>query len=115
MSLGVTSFLVQDDRYVTGSGKTPIPQSISDKVCLPTPVGDSFTLNRTPQQFSLSPNPHEWGANLSLEYKEADDYIHNPDPKRDRNTDQGGSVFTYRGITNLGCLSILVIGLVSLL
>lgn len=68
-----------------------------------------------PQQFSLSPNPHEWGANLSLEYKEADDYIHNPDPKRDRNTDQGGTVFTYRGLTNLGCLSILVIGLVSLL
>lgn len=94
-SVSGSSDISSDDRYVTGSGKTPIPQSISDK-------------------FSLSPNPHEWGANLSLEYKEADDYIHNPDPKRDRNTDQGGSVFTYRGITNLGCLSILVIGLVSL-
>ena len=66
-------------------------------------------------KFSLSPNPNEWGANLSVDYREPDDFIHNPDPKRDRKNDQGGDIFTYRGLTNLGCLTILITGLLALL
>lgn len=66
-------------------------------------------------QFSLSPNPTEWGANLSPNYEEEDDYIHNPDPRRDHSTDQGGDIFTKRGIVNLGCVTILVVGLIALL
>lgn len=46
---------------------------------------------------------------------EADDFLHNPDPRRDRVSDSGRSIFTSRGLGNLGCLSILVIGLITLL
>ena len=46
---------------------------------------------------------------------EPDDVIHNPDPRRDRRNDQGGSVFTVRGLGNLGCLSILATGCLALL
>lgn len=66
-------------------------------------------------QFSLSPNPHEWGANLSPNYTEDDDEIHNPDPKRDHKYDQGGTIFTQRGVVNVGCVVILFCGLIALL
>jgi len=46
---------------------------------------------------------------------EADDYLHNPDPRRDRNNDVGGGVFTVRGAGNLGCLTILGLGFLALL
>lgn len=45
---------------------------------------------------------------------EPDDFIHNPDPRRDRKNDRGGTVFTQRGIANLGCLIFLTVGLVAL-
>ncbi|KAH7906855.1 glycoside hydrolase family 16 protein [Hygrophoropsis aurantiaca] len=38
---------------------------------------------------------------------EPDDYLHNPDPKRDLKNDKGGHIFTSRGIANLGCLFLL--------
>lgn len=46
---------------------------------------------------------------------EPDDALHNPDPVRDRKTDGGGSIFTGRGIANLGCLFLLVIAIMTLL
>lgn len=52
---------------------------------------------------------------LLLSDKEPDDYLHNPDPRRDRVNDRGGSIFTARGTANLGCLSLLIIGLLGLL
>lgn len=66
-------------------------------------------------QFSLSPDPQSWGADLSPSHREPDDFLHNPDPRRDRKRDRGGSVLTYRGLTNLGCLVFLALGLVALL
>ncbi|GJE87669.1 glycoside hydrolase family 16 protein [Phanerochaete sordida] len=92
-SVSVSEASLDDSRYTGKSA--PIPQSISDK-------------------FSLSPNPNEWGANLSIEYREADDFIHNPDPRRDRKSDRGGDFFTYRALTNLGCLIVLIVGLLAL-
>ncbi|KAF8560220.1 glycoside hydrolase family 16 protein [Imleria badia] len=65
-------------------------------------------------QFSLSPDPKSWGADLSPNHLEPDDFLHNPDPRRDRKFDLGGSVLTYRGLTNLGCLVFLAVGLVGL-
>ncbi|KAF8349747.1 beta-glucan synthesis-associated protein [Amanita rubescens] len=65
-------------------------------------------------KYSLPPDPAVWGANLSLTYKEDDDWLHNPDPRRDRTNDAGSSFLTYRGLTNLGCLTILCVGLVTL-
>ena len=66
-------------------------------------------------QFSLSPDPASWGSDLSPNHSEPDDYLHNPDPKRDRNNDRGGSIFTSRGLTNLGCLALLILILLGLL
>ncbi|KZT69160.1 glycoside hydrolase family 16 protein [Daedalea quercina L-15889] len=65
-------------------------------------------------KFALSPDPATWNAHLTPDLPENDDYLHNPDPKRDRKNDQGGNVFTYRGITNLGCLLFLVVGIITL-
>lgn len=60
-------------------------------------------------QFSLAPDPSSWGAELSPDYHELDDYLHNPDPK-----DSNGSIFTLRGLANLGCLFILGASLITL-
>ncbi|GBE78036.1 beta-glucan synthesis-associated [Sparassis latifolia] len=85
---------LNESRY--GSNKhSSIPASISDK-------------------FSLAPDPSSWGADLSLDHPEIDDDLHNPDPRRDRKHDQGGHIFTARGVVNLGCLAILLTGLVTL-
>lgn len=66
-------------------------------------------------QFSLSPDPSAWGADLSPGHVEPDDYLHNPDPKRDRKNDEGGTLFTVRGLANLGCLLVLILGILTLL
>jgi beta-glucan synthesis-associated protein KRE6 len=50
-----------------------------------------------------------------MNVREPDDYLHNPDPKRDRHYDAGGHIFTARGIANLGCLLILASGILMLL
>lgn len=56
-----------------------------------------------------------WAAEAGVNHAEPDDYLHNPDPRRDRKSDKGGSIFTSRGLANLGCLLILVTGLIALL
>jgi len=85
---------LNESRYMSGAPGS-IPPSISDK-------------------FSLSPDPSSWGADLAPGHPEDDDFLHNPDPRRDRKNDQGGNIFTYRGITNLGCLLILGVGIITL-
>jgi hypothetical protein len=67
------------------------------------------------EKFSLSPDPKAWGSNLSPDFQEPDDYLHNPDPQRDRRNDHGSHIFTYRGLTNLGCLILICVALISLL
>ncbi|WRT67581.1 uncharacterized protein IL334_004553 [Kwoniella shivajii] len=60
-----------------------------------------------------------WGTGEAVGYAafdgnpEADDWLHNPDPKRD-GRHQRGSPFTARGCINIGCLSLLAIGIVAL-
>lgn len=49
-----------------------------------------------------------------MQDREPDDELHNPDPRRDHRIDRGGSIFTARGILNLGCLAILSLGLLML-
>ncbi|KAF7310776.1 GH16 domain-containing protein [Mycena chlorophos] len=62
-------------------------------------------------KFSFSADPAAWGADLSRD--EPDDVLHNPDSRRNgKDTDH--NVFTFRGISNLGCLFILGVGLVTL-
>ncbi|KIJ13746.1 glycoside hydrolase family 16 protein [Paxillus involutus ATCC 200175] len=61
--------------------------------------------NSLSDKYSLKPNPAEWGAfALAVGTPEPDDYLHNPDPKRDLKNDEGGTICTPRGIANLGCL-----------
>ena len=52
---------------------------------------------------------------MSVNHREQDDFIHNPDPRRDHKNDQGGTIFTSRGVVNLGCLAILIAGILALL
>ncbi|KDQ12074.1 glycoside hydrolase family 16 protein [Botryobasidium botryosum FD-172 SS1] len=82
-------------RYSPAGSTTSLPASISDK-------------------FSLNADPTSWGFDLVQGAPEPDDHIHNPDPKRDRKNDQGGTILTSRGIANLGCLFILAAGLITL-
>lgn len=63
----------------------------------------------TSDKFNLGPDPTRWGAALSNDVHEYDDYLHNPDKE-----DSSGTIFTLRGLANLGCLAILAIGLVML-
>jgi len=52
---------------------------------------------------------------LDISAREPDDFLHNPDPLRDRKNDRGGHIFTARGIANLGCLFVLAGGILMLL
>lgn len=63
------------------------------------------------EKFNLSPDPSFF---LKPNERESDDYLHNPDPRRDRKNDKGGTIFTTRGFANLGCLVFLCLALVAL-
>jgi hypothetical protein len=52
---------------------------------------------------------------LHMNTPEPDDYLHNPDPRRDRKTDRRGHIFTARGMANLGCLVVLASAMLMLL
>ncbi|KAG8950626.1 hypothetical protein FRC04_007250 [Tulasnella sp. 424] len=65
-------------------------------------------------QYGLGTDPSFWGADLLHNVPEADDHIHNPDPRRDIKNDKGGTIFTSRGIANLGCLFLLAAMLLTL-
>lgn len=75
---------------------------------------DSLAHSSISNKFSLSPYPETWGAPLLMTHPEPDDDLHNPDAKRDRTYEQTGSVFTMRGLQNIGCLSILILGMLLL-
>ncbi|KAJ3550468.1 hypothetical protein NMY22_g456 [Coprinellus aureogranulatus] len=66
------------------------------------------------EKYSLAASPRTWGTPLDATIPEPDDDLHNPSSTRDRLNDHGSSFFTARGFVNLGCLSILAIGLLML-
>lgn len=66
------------------------------------------------EKYSLGPSPATWGAPLLMSTPEPDDFLHNPDPRRDRKNDSLGTIFTMRGLANLGCLAILCLGILTL-
>ena len=71
-----------------------------------------FSINLTLLQFSLSPDPHTWGSELSPDIVESDDEIH--DPKFEAKN-QGQPSFSRRGFVNVGCIVLLCTTLVALL
>ena len=46
---------------------------------------------------------------------EGDDKLHTPDPVRDYKRDGGGTIFTARGLVNIGCVLILASEIIALL
>ncbi|KDQ55958.1 glycoside hydrolase family 16 protein [Jaapia argillacea MUCL 33604] len=76
--------------------------------------GNSLLSDEMSDKFSLAPDPTSWSHYSTMNHTEPDDYLHNPDPRRDRKSDQGGTMCTARGISNLGCLAILCTGLLTL-
>ncbi|KAF8976990.1 beta-glucan synthesis-associated [Cyathus striatus] len=93
-------------------------QASSSSTLLPARGGfanfDDGSSLRSSHPYSLSPSPKSWGMPLLMNTPEDDDYLHNPDPTRDRKSDRGGAIFTLRGLANLGCLFILAAGMLVL-
>ncbi|KAK7045955.1 hypothetical protein VNI00_006950 [Paramarasmius palmivorus] len=91
-----SNYSLNDSPYTVSSSKrTTTSSSVADK-------------------FSLSPDPKTWGLDLSWNNTEPDDELHNPDPARDRKNDQGGDIFNSRSFANLGCLILLIVGILTL-
>ncbi|KAI4523054.1 hypothetical protein K523DRAFT_208571, partial [Schizophyllum commune Tattone D] len=65
------------------------------------------------EQYSLAPDPAAWGSDLNNQ--DPDDFLHNPDPKRDMRVDMGGTICTLRGLENLGCLIFMLSAMITLL
>ncbi|KAI0029995.1 beta-glucan synthesis-associated [Vararia minispora EC-137] len=72
---------------------------------------DSSATSTVASKYSLLDGSAFPGANVV----EPDDYLHNPDPRRDKHSDNGGTFFTARGLANLGCLAFLFFGILMLL
>ncbi len=56
---------------------------------------------------------------ISPDYKEEDDDLHKPDPAPIPDgkwaIDHGGTVFTWRGVSNVGTLAVLIAAILTLL
>ncbi|KAG8827745.1 beta-glucan synthesis-associated protein [Serendipita sp. 401] len=74
-----------------------------------TSADPSLHHGSTSSKYALSPDPSKWGGGVLVTHHEADDWLHNPSKE-----DGNGSIFTLRGLANLGCLFILAAGLVAL-
>ncbi|PBK69280.1 beta-glucan synthesis-associated protein [Armillaria solidipes] len=66
------------------------------------------------EKFSLAADPATWGSNLSMNYQEPDDALHNPTVRGGKIVDDEAISFSKRGIANVGCLMILCLGLLAL-
>ncbi|KAG6866344.1 hypothetical protein C0991_005265 [Blastosporella zonata] len=95
--------LFREGKTKTSNADTPYP------TLLPQQSGIAAS-------YSLSPDPRQWGSDLSVNLVEPDDELHNP-PRGFNATsiERGGSIFSARGIMNFGCLFILGAGLLALL
>lgn len=76
--------------------------------------GGSLSHTSLSNQYSFPPSPVTWGTPLLIGTPEPDDDLHNPDPRRDRKNDLGETIFTARGVANLGCLLILCLACLML-
>jgi beta-glucan synthesis-associated protein KRE6 len=84
-----------------------------DLWCVNPPRSNVHTFNHNlfnPGKFNLSPDPRAWGNTAGAE---DDDWLH--DPRKGKGINDRGTIFTLRGISNVGCLAILAVGLTTLL
>ncbi|KAJ7045525.1 beta-glucan synthesis-associated [Mycena alexandri] len=63
-------------------------------------------------RYSLGPDPAKWGCSLDLQEEDPDDELHRPEVIT--GIERGGHALSVRGATNLGCLLILVAGILAL-
>ena len=69
-----------------------------------------------PSQFSLATDPRSWGSNISPEFSEPDDDLHNPDEGQNaRSVYRDGHLLSWRGLANMGCLVLMCLGILMLL
>ncbi|EIW86864.1 glycoside hydrolase family 16 protein [Coniophora puteana RWD-64-598 SS2] len=112
-ALSSTSLLPPSARPNPSLRSMPSNSSLNDSPYV-TSARQSYQSASVTDKFSLAVDPTSWGTDVSPNQPEPDDYLHNPDPRRDRKNDRGGNIFTYRGLTNLGCLLFLVVVLLTL-
>ncbi|KAK0202585.1 glycoside hydrolase family 16 protein [Desarmillaria ectypa] len=91
----------RNDHRVSEFGETPYTLTNSTMISLS-------------EKFSLAADPMSWGANLSLNYQEPDDALHNPTVRGGKIVDDDVISFSKRGVANIGCLVILCVGLLAL-
>ncbi|KAK0467011.1 glycoside hydrolase family 16 protein [Desarmillaria tabescens] len=91
----------RNDRRVSEFGETPYTLTNS-------------TMMSLSEKFSLAADPMTWGANLSLNYREPDDALHNPTVRDGKVVDDDVLSFSKRGVANVGCLMILCTCLLAL-
>ncbi|KAF9077001.1 beta-glucan synthesis-associated [Rhodocollybia butyracea] len=65
-------------------------------------------------KFSLPADPAAWGTNILANHSESDDFLHNPDVRKGKTKDDIGTIFTTRGLANLGFLLLLCAALLAL-
>ncbi|KAK7676909.1 hypothetical protein QCA50_020165 [Cerrena zonata] len=64
--------------------------------------------------YDFSPDPKQWGSDLSPEFKEADDALHEPDaPSNRKFIEHDTDVMSIRGLVNLGALVTLCLVLIT--
>jgi len=65
--------------------------------------------NLASQLYATHPDPSFADCNVSIGIPEADDWMHNPDEMVDDN----GTICTWRGLENLGCIALLCVLLLA--
>ncbi|KAL1680245.1 glycoside hydrolase family 16 protein [Schizophyllum commune] len=96
--------------FVPPTGYSPIARPVPQQSPQARPPNAANS-----EKFNLDADPLLWGAdNIMRGHREADDSIHNPDPRRDKVIDRGSSIFTGRGFMNLGFLVLLLLGMFAL-
>lgn len=72
----------------------------------------STSLRANILQFTLSPDVNTWGLD---DLEEADDELHRPEPLGSDKIYRDGHFMSLRGLSNLGCLILLIVGIIVLL
>ncbi|KAH7106766.1 beta-glucan synthesis-associated protein SKN1 [Auriculariales sp. MPI-PUGE-AT-0066] len=98
--------------YSTKAGSTSSLTKINEKVRDDSRCSRNSLLRLLSHaQYAISADPAFWKVYEDCDLEEGDDWLHNPDPKRDV---RRGTIFTLRGLVNLGCFVLTVVGLVGL-
>ncbi|KAK7472555.1 hypothetical protein VKT23_000670 [Stygiomarasmius scandens] len=101
----MTLFRSQSSYSFGTNSDSPYPDSINRRS-----RGEFASIS---EKFSLNADPRLWGSDLSTSLIEADDELHTPeaDPRK---VEFAGHAVSKRGLTNVGCLVVLCLGILAL-